>query len=63
MTSGHVRELHRRSLDWIAAREANGLEVSTAALEAELRTILRQELATNEVEAAVAQVMDRVLAV
>jgi putative DNA primase/helicase len=63
LTSGHVRELHRRSLDWIAAREANGLEVSTAALEAELRTILRQELATNEVEAAVAQVMDRVLAV
>jgi len=58
LTSGHVRELHRRSLDWIAAQEANGLELSTAALEAELRSILREELADpNQVEAAIAQVM------
>jgi hypothetical protein len=63
LTSGHARELHGRSMDWIAAREANGLEVSTAELETELRTVLRQELALDEVEAAIAQVMELVFAV
>jgi hypothetical protein len=63
LTPGHARELHNRSLDWIAAQEANGLEVSTAGLEAELRTVLREELAQDEVEAAIAQVMELVFAV
>jgi hypothetical protein len=63
LTPGHARELHTRSLNWIAAQEANGSEVSTAALEAELRTVLRQELTLDEVEAAIAQVMDLVFAV
>jgi P4 family phage/plasmid primase-like protien len=63
LTPGHVRELHRRSLDWIAAREAKGLEVSTAALEAELRTVLREEVAPHEVKAAIAQVMNLVFAI
>ena len=63
LTPGHARELHNRSLDWIAAQEANGLEVSTAGLEAELREVLREELALDEVEAAIAQVMELVFAV
>jgi putative DNA primase/helicase len=63
LTPGHVRELHRWSLDWVAAREAANLDVTTAGLEAELRTVLRQELALDEVEAAIAQVMELVFAV
>ena len=60
LTPGHARELRAWSLEWIAAQEANGFEVSTAGLEAELRMILREEVAPEEVEAAIAQVMDLV---
>jgi hypothetical protein len=63
LTPGHARDLHARAMDWIAAREAKGLEVSTGALEAELREILREEVALDQVEAAIAQVMDLVFAV
>src|SRR5262249_51967417 len=48
------------SLDWAADQQAKGLDVSTADLEAELRIILREELPPDEVEAAIAQVMDLV---
>jgi hypothetical protein len=47
-------------LDWAADQQAKGLDVSTADLEAELRIILREELPPDEVEAAIAQVMDLV---
>jgi len=60
LTPGHARDLRAWSLEWIADQEANGLEVTTAGLEAELRIILREELPPEEVEAAIAQVMDLV---
>jgi RecA-family ATPase len=63
LTAKHARELHDRSMKWIAAREAANLDVTTAVLEAELRTILRAEVAPGVLEAAVGQVMDLVFAI
>jgi putative DNA primase/helicase len=63
LTSGRARELHAWSLDWTASEQAAGREVTTAVLEAELRVILREELPPDEVEAAIAQVMDLVFKV
>ena len=63
LTAAHARELHDRSMRWIAAREAANLDVTTAVLEAELRTILCAEVAPGAVEAAVGQVMDLVFAI
>jgi hypothetical protein len=57
---GRARELHAWSLDWAANQQAKELDVSTATLEAELRIILREEVAPDEVEAAIKQVMNLV---
>ena len=58
-----LRELHDRSMKWIAAREAANLDVTTAVLEAELRTILSAEVAPGVLEAAVGQVMNLVFTI
>jgi hypothetical protein len=63
LTAAHARELHDRSMKWIAAREAANLDVTTAVLEAELRTILSAEVAPGVLEAAVGQVMDLVFTI
>jgi len=63
LTTGRARELHAYSLDWSAAEQDAGREVTTLELEAELRTILREELPSDDVEAAIAQVMTLVFAV
>jgi len=63
LTAAHARELHDRSMKWIAAREAANLDVTTAVLEAELRTILSAEVAPGVLEAAVGQVMNLVFTI
>ena len=63
LTAKHARELHERSMEWIAARAAANLDVTTTVLEAELRTILCAEVAPDMLEAAVGQVMDLVFAI
>jgi len=61
LTSGRARELYTVAIDWIAAQEGANIEFGTADLEAELRLILREEVAPDEVETAIAQVVDLVL--
>ena len=63
LTTGRARELHAYSLDWSAAEQDAGREVTASELEAELRTVLREELPPDDVEAAIAQVMTLVFAV
>jgi putative DNA primase/helicase len=62
LTTGRCRDLWEWSVEWIANQEALWLEVTTASLEAELRIILREEVPSDQVEAAVKQVMDLVFA-
>jgi putative DNA primase/helicase len=63
LTSGRARELHAWSLEWAADKEAAGLSCTTEELESELRTILREELPAEEIDAAVEQVLNLVFAV
>jgi putative DNA primase/helicase len=63
LTSGRARELYAIAIDWIAGQNAAGRSFKTADVENELRSIVREEVPPDEVEAAITQVLDLLFAV